>query len=194
MECWGYLEHLWAYWSPSSPLSHSYCLVSHSSEIESHPVHCIKLLIFEALGRQSSDVVLLVTLGGCRLLHGLVVVPRELFNEDSKEVAVVICERRCACLTRAVKSNSSGIEVWEIHLPIKLKRSSRVLIEEWLGALNPPQCGLEVIDKSSTPRKKSPCPVSSSPCWFASFLTSLYLLVHILMIAGICCSWMFLYI
>jgi hypothetical protein len=53
-------------------------------------MHCIKLLIFEALGRQSSDVVLLVTLGGCRLLHGLVVVPRELFNEDSEEVTVVI--------------------------------------------------------------------------------------------------------
>jgi hypothetical protein len=34
-----------------SSLSHSYWLGLHSSEIESHLVHCIMLLIFEALGR-----------------------------------------------------------------------------------------------------------------------------------------------
>jgi hypothetical protein len=34
----------------------------HPSEIESHLVHCIKLLIFEALGRSSSEVVGLLLL------------------------------------------------------------------------------------------------------------------------------------
>jgi hypothetical protein len=59
----------------------------HSSEIESHLVHCIKLLIFEALGRSSSEVVGLLLFDA---LDGLVVVPRELFNGDCEEAAVVI--------------------------------------------------------------------------------------------------------
>jgi hypothetical protein len=44
------------------PLSLSYWLGLHSSEFESHLVHCIKLLIFEALGRSSSEVVGLLLL------------------------------------------------------------------------------------------------------------------------------------
>jgi hypothetical protein len=44
------------------PLSHSYRLGLHSSEIGSHLVHCIKLLIFEALGKSSSEVVGLLLL------------------------------------------------------------------------------------------------------------------------------------
>jgi hypothetical protein len=39
------------------PPSHSYWLGLHSNEIKSHLVHCIKLLIFEELGRSSTEVV-----------------------------------------------------------------------------------------------------------------------------------------
>jgi hypothetical protein len=46
---WNTCEHIGAFPLPLS-LSHSYWLGLHSSEIESHLVHCIKLLIFEALG------------------------------------------------------------------------------------------------------------------------------------------------
>lgn len=49
----------------------------------------------------------------------------------------------------------------------------------------------QVID---TTGKNSLCHVSSSSRWFATFLTSLYLLVHILMLVSICCSYMLLYI
>jgi hypothetical protein len=52
-------EHIGAF---PLPLSHSYWLGFHSIEIESHLVHCIKLLIFEALGRSSSEVVGLLLL------------------------------------------------------------------------------------------------------------------------------------
>jgi hypothetical protein len=41
---WNTCEHIGAF---PLPLSHSYWLGLHSSEIESHLVHCIKLLIFE---------------------------------------------------------------------------------------------------------------------------------------------------
>jgi hypothetical protein len=56
---WNTCEHIGAF---PLPLSHSYWLGLHSSEIESHLVHCIKLLIFEALGRSSSEVVGLLLL------------------------------------------------------------------------------------------------------------------------------------
>jgi hypothetical protein len=50
---WNTCEHIGA----PPLLSHSYWLGLHSSEIESHLLHCIKLSIFEALGRLSSEVV-----------------------------------------------------------------------------------------------------------------------------------------
>jgi hypothetical protein len=53
-------------------------------------VCCFKLLIFEALGRSSSEVNWLVTLGDCRLLYGFVVVPRRTLDEDCGEVAMVV--------------------------------------------------------------------------------------------------------
>jgi hypothetical protein len=56
---WNACEHIGAF---PLPLSHSYWLGLHSSEIESHLVHCIKLLIFEALERSSSEVVGLLLL------------------------------------------------------------------------------------------------------------------------------------
>jgi hypothetical protein len=68
-------------------------------------VHCIKVLIFVALGNHQASG-RFVTLGSCRFLDGLVV-------EESVEVLrISCCERCCAHLTGAVKSNSSGIEVW----------------------------------------------------------------------------------
>jgi len=61
----------------------------------------------------------------------------------------------CAHLARVVKSNSSGIEVWRdslIQAGSKIKRSLDIRV---VDSLNPPQRGLEVTGKSSTPRKKS---------------------------------------
>ena len=66
---WNTCEHIGAF---PLPLSHSYWLGLHSSEIESHLVHCIKLLIFEALGISSSESLWLVTLGDRHHLDGLV--------------------------------------------------------------------------------------------------------------------------
>jgi hypothetical protein len=43
------------------------------------------------------------------------------------------CERYCAHLTGAVKSNSSGIEVWSGSLVLTSSRSSGALIEERLN-------------------------------------------------------------
>jgi hypothetical protein len=43
------------------------------------------------------------------------------------------CERSCAHLTGAVKSNSSGIEVWSGSLVLTSSRSSDALIEEQLN-------------------------------------------------------------
>jgi hypothetical protein len=63
------------------------------------------------------------------------------------------CERCCAHLTEAVKSNSSGIEEWSDSMVLTGSRSSGVLIEERLN-LNPPQRGLGVTGKSSIPRDK----------------------------------------
>ena len=53
-------------------------------------MHVHHLVILEALGGTPSKRRWLVTLGGCRLLDGLVVVPRELFKGDCEEAAVVI--------------------------------------------------------------------------------------------------------
>jgi hypothetical protein len=54
----------------------------------------------------------LINLGGCRLLDGLE--EWKLCEHFKKIVKVVWCsfKRCCARLTGAVKSNSSGIEVW----------------------------------------------------------------------------------
>jgi hypothetical protein len=56
---WNTHEHIGAF---PLPPSHSYWLGLHSSEIESHLVHCIKLLIFVALERLSSEIVGLLVL------------------------------------------------------------------------------------------------------------------------------------
>ena len=50
-------------------------------------VHCINCVIFGALGDHQARS-WLVTLGGCRLLDGLVVIPVELFLGDCEEAAV----------------------------------------------------------------------------------------------------------
>jgi len=53
-------------------------------------VHLHPLVILEAQGGTPGKRHRLVTLGGCCLLDGLVVVPRELFKGDCEEAAVVI--------------------------------------------------------------------------------------------------------
>jgi hypothetical protein len=81
------------------------------------------------------------------------------------KVAQCSCERCCARLIRAVKSNSSGIEVWRGSRYWFLLRSSYscvspscwrsvYLIEKIIKGLNPPQPGLRVIGKSLRPREK----------------------------------------
>jgi hypothetical protein len=57
-------------------------------------------------------------------------------------------------LAGVVKSNSSGIEVWRGSLIQASSRSRRVLDRGVVEALNPPQHGLGVTGKSSTPREK----------------------------------------
>jgi hypothetical protein len=74
-------------------------------------------------------------------------------QEDCAWLRISCCERSCAHLTRAVKSNSSGVEVWSGSLVLTSSRSSGALIEEW-WTLNPPQGGLGVTGKSSTPHDK----------------------------------------
>jgi hypothetical protein len=63
---------------------------------------------------------------------------------------------RCSCdhLAGVVKSNSSGIEVWRGSLIQASSRLRRVLDRGTVEALDPPQHGLGVTGKSSTPRKK----------------------------------------
>jgi hypothetical protein len=64
----------------------------------------------------------------------------------------------CTHLAGAVKSNSSGIEVWRGSL-IQAGSNQEVLDRGAVDALNPPQRGLGVTVKSSTPRVKlSPLP------------------------------------
>ena len=60
----------------------------------------------------------------------------------------------CAHLAGAVKSNSSGIEVWSGSLVQAGSRSRGDLDRGAVETLNPPQRGLGVIGKSSTPREK----------------------------------------
>ena len=60
----------------------------------------------------------------------------------------------CAHLARVVKSNSSGIEVWRGSLVQAVSRSRCVLDRGAVETLNPPQRGLRVTGKSSTPREK----------------------------------------
>ena len=67
------------------------------------------------------------------------------------------CERSCAHLTGVVKSNSSGIEVWRGSLVQACSRSRCVLDRGAVETLYPPQCGLGVTGKSSTPRDKFLC-------------------------------------
>jgi len=55
----------------------------------------------------------LVTLGGCCLLDGLEIEDSiEHLKEDCEGALEIHCERSCAHLAGAVKSNSSGNEVW----------------------------------------------------------------------------------
>ena len=63
----------------------------------------------------------------------------------------------CAHLAGVVKSNSSGIEVWRGSLVQAGSRSRGVLDRGAVKILNPPQCGLGVTGKSSTPRDKFLC-------------------------------------
>ena len=60
----------------------------------------------------------------------------------------------CAHLAGAVKSNFSGIEVWRGSLVQAGSRSRGVLDRGAVETLNPPQRGLGVIGKLSTPREK----------------------------------------
>jgi hypothetical protein len=191
----GHLEHLWAYWAFPLPLSHSYWLGLHFSEIEIHLVHCIKLLIFEALYREIIKWGRwLVTLGGCRLLDGLVVVPRELFKGDCEEAAVVIV--RGVVLASPEWWKATLVESrFEDSLTNTAQEIKWTLDRGAVGCFESTSTWTrgdqQVID---TTGKKTLCPVSSSPCWFATFLTSLYLLVHILMLVSIWFSYMLLYI
>jgi hypothetical protein len=63
--------------------------------------------------------------------------PRRLGGGSSKEdcacLQISCCERSCAHLIGAVKSNSSGIEVWSCFLVLIGSRSSGGLIEERLN-------------------------------------------------------------
>jgi hypothetical protein len=111
--CWTPLLAIWTiYWGHSSlqtSLAHIGCYRSHSSGFERALMHCIKLLIFEALGDLSSKRWQHVTLEGCHLPYGLVK------NSPSNSLAKVV-ERPhdrlwevCACVTGLVKSDISGI-------------------------------------------------------------------------------------
>src|SRR6185503_5211830 len=65
------------------------------------------------------------------------------------------CERSCAHLTGVVKSNSSGIEVWSGSL---IQAGSREVLDRGaVDSWNPPQRGLGVTGKSSTPRDNLLC-------------------------------------
>jgi hypothetical protein len=70
-----------------------------------------------------------------------------------------------------VKSNSSRIEVWSGLLIQAGSRSRGVLDRGEVEALNPPQCGLGVTGKSSTPWKNS-CLVPGY--FFAHFILAIY--------------------
>jgi hypothetical protein len=123
-----------------------------------------------------------------------VVVPHELFNEDCEEVAVVIVrgvvlaslERRKATLVESRFEDSLTNLAQEIKW--RLDRGAVGCFEStstWTRG------DRQVID---TARKNSLCQVSSSSHWVATFFTSLYLLVHILIVVSICCSCMLLHI
>jgi hypothetical protein len=60
----------------------------------------------------------------------------------------------CAHLAGVMKNNCSGIEVWRGSLIQAGSRSRSVLDRGAVEALNPPQHGLGVTGKSSTPREK----------------------------------------
>jgi hypothetical protein len=64
-------------------------------------------------------------LGGGRIRRSLL--------EDYSWLQISCCERSCAHLTGAVKSNSSGIEVWSGSLVLTGSRSSDALIVEQLN-------------------------------------------------------------
>ena len=66
------------------------------------------------------------------------------------------CDRSCAHLTGVVKSNSSGIEVWSGSL-IQAAQDQEVLDRGAVDSWNPPQRGLGVTGKSSTPRDNLLC-------------------------------------
>ena len=73
----------------------------------------------------------LVTLGGCRLLDGLeIVVPLSTSKKIVKVPLEDCCEGCCAHLTGAVKSNSSGIEVWSGSLVLTVSKIKRCLDRE----------------------------------------------------------------
>jgi hypothetical protein len=58
---------------------------------------------------------------------------RRSSQEDCAWLQISCCERYCAHLTGAVKSNSSGIKVWSGSLVLTGSRSSGALIEEQLN-------------------------------------------------------------
>ena len=97
----------------------------------------------------------LVTLGCCCSLDGLEKVISWSPSKKLWRSPEIGCERSSAHLAGVVKSNSNGIEVWRgslIQAGSKIKRSPDIRA---VDSLNPPQRGLEVTGKSSTPRKKS---------------------------------------
>ena len=89
------------------PLTHL-CLQeceSITSECDSSALHCE---IASSETRCSScKPVVLVTLGGCHLLHGLVVVSIEARKEDCAVLWRSDCEGNCTHPTGATKSNTS---------------------------------------------------------------------------------------
>jgi hypothetical protein len=68
-----------------SPLFLTHCVVVEFLFERVHPSLLHQLLSLEALGRSSSKVFWLVTLGGCRLLYGLVAPQCRPFQEDVGE-------------------------------------------------------------------------------------------------------------
>ena len=124
-----------------------------SSEFERLLVHCIDFLSFGALGSLEASVNWLITLGDCRLLDGLELVEPLSTSRRLWSCSGYSCERFCAHLTRVVKSNSSGNGVWRgslISFDLNIKRC---LDREAIESLNPPQRGLGVTGKSSTPQE-----------------------------------------
>ena len=75
-----------------------------------HPIECehdSSAIASNGTRCSSCKPTVLVTLGGCHLLDGLVVVSVEAHKEDYAVFRISDCERNCAHPTEAAKSNSS---------------------------------------------------------------------------------------